>query len=81
MCRKLVFLIAVLGLVSSVWADDLNVPPWRGEEKTTLSIWTYDNAPSPFEGDPHDAPDFSQYVGDAEHPGQPGNFLEKAYGE
>lgn len=78
MCRRLFFLIAVLGLVSTVWADDWNIPPWRGDEKTTLSYFTYDNAPLKNPTGELQAPDASSYWGDAEHLGMPGNFLERA---
>lgn len=79
MCRKLVFLIAVLGLVSTAWADDWNVPEWRGDQGSTYSQWTFDeDYPGPEVGYPrNDAPDVSWFV---PHPEKvdPGNYLERA---
>ena len=80
MCRKLVFLIAVLGLVSTAWADDWNVPEWRNAPGSTYSQWTYD-APAPqptgYSFPSSDAPEVSWIV---PHPEKvdPGNFLDRA---
>lgn len=81
MCRKLLFLIALLGLVSTAWADDLNPPSWRGLPGSTVSNWTYDDAPS--SGDPEwplEAPEYSNFVSHPEK-GDPGNFLARATDE
>jgi len=87
MCRKLLFLIAVLGLVSIAWADDPSPPDWRGEPGSTVSHWTYDDPPplGP-SGDPYpsedsypriDAADSSSYVS---HPDKadPDNYVARA---
>lgn len=91
MCRKLLLLIAVLGLVSTVFADDLDPPLWsvRGGgvgDKTTFSQWTYDeDAPNPISGYPRiDPPEVSGYY---KSPGAypdaipPDNYLQRAYDE
>lgn len=82
MCRKLLFLITVLGLVGTAWADDINPPPWRGTPGSTVSQWTYDNPP-PVIWDMYprlDAPDYGWFVPHPEK-GDPGNFLERAIDE
>jgi hypothetical protein len=82
MCRKLLFLIAMLGLVSTAWADDLNPPPWRGLPGSTMSQWTYDNPPPiTWTQFPRiDAPELATFV---PHPEKldPGNFRERAEAE
>lgn len=82
MCRKLLLLIAVLGLVGTAWADDLNPPEWRGDEGSAVFHWTYDATP-PYDPTPEDSfprldpPDFYEYWA---HPGKepPGNFFDRA---
>lgn len=82
MCRKLLFLIAVLGLVGTVWADDPNPPEWRGEPGSTVSHWTYDAPPVREDVDfPRlDAPEIYSYVS---HPAKddPDNFVQRAIDE
>lgn len=78
MCRKLLFLIALLGLVSTAWADDLNPPPWRGLPGSTFSHYTYDSFPASGDpGWPLQAPEVSSYVPHPEK-GNPDSFLERA---
>lgn len=90
MCRKLLLLIAVLGLVGTAWAEDINPPPWRGELGSTMSHWTYD-APPPLGpgGDPYpsedsfpriDAPDAWSYVSHPEKQ-DPDNFVQRSIDE
>ena len=90
MCRKLLLLIAVLGLIGTAWADDINPPPWRGEPGSTVSQWTYDDPPPiGTSGDPYpsedsypriDAPEYSAYV---PHPHKldPGDYVDRAIEE
>ena len=78
MCRKLLFLIALLGLVGTAWADDPLPPDWRALPGSTFSEYRYDNpAPSGDPGWPLRAPEVSSYVPHPEK-GDPGNFLERA---
>ena len=82
MCRKLLFLIAVLGLISTAFADDINPPPWRGDPGSTTAAWSYDNPP-PVTWDSYprlDAPDFSAIYPHPEK-GDPQTFVERAYEE
>ena len=81
MCRKLLFLIALLGLVSTAWADDLNPPPWRGDPGSTVSQYNYDSFPASGNSEwPLQAPEYSNYVSHPEK-GDPGNFLDRAIDE
>ena len=89
MCRKLVFLIAVLGLVSTAWAVDLNPPPWRGEPGSLMSHWTYDeDAPPGYGVLPDTAPQYPRVdAADVEsfvphpHKTDPGDYIDRAYAE
>lgn len=84
MCRKLLLLIAVLGLVGTVWADDPAPPEWRGDPGTTTSWYGFDtNAPTGDHGWPLRAPETSQwFYKDPPHDGVPvGNFRDRAIAE
>lgn len=81
MCRKLLFLIAVLGLVSTAWADDTNPPPWRGLPGSTQAHWTYDApSPSPEDFPRVDAADTYSFVPHP-HKVDPDNYVARSIEE
>lgn len=81
-CSRLVLLIAALGVVSTVWADDPCAPPWRGDPGTTMSEWNYSAAPPITWADyPRVAPPDTGIVIPHPEKGEPGNFVGRAYDE
>ena len=79
MCRKLLLLIAVLGLVGTVWADDPCAPDWRGMPGSTYAEFGYDTGPPTGDvGWPIYAPtDGGSYVTHPEK-GDPDNYVQRA---
>ena len=45
MCKKLIFLISILALVSTSFAaEDRSPPPWAGAEGWSYAIWEFEEA-------------------------------------
>ena len=66
MMKKLLVLVLALAIVAPALADDLIPAPFRGEDRTTYSEWTYDDADFLYGGNDTgpDYPEYSSYIGE-----------------